>query len=183
MDWNETLKGKNKDFYIANILGGGGIRNGFINLEFTLSMGEYLVQLPITQFPLALLSLDERNSNAYTIGLKMSKHFNMYNNQVKGTAQLLKIKTLLAIANFPTITQVRKKGQSWRERIKEPFEKCLDILTQNGFLKDWEYCHSKGLSLNDEEADFDVYESWENILIKFKIKDTFDHTLKLKAKG
>jgi len=166
--WEEKVKGKQGDFDIANILGRGGIRNGMIQLEFTLTMGEYLIQLPLTQYPLALLSIDERNANAYAMGLKMSEHYSLDNNQIRGTAQLLKVSTLLAVTSLPTITDIRKQRRRWEERIKEPLEVCLDNLTACGLLSDWRYSKSKGEELTDEEAtSFSSYEEWAETLVYF----------------
>ena len=53
---------------------------------------EYLIQLP-DAIPVALLAVD-RKPNAYSMGYKMTLHFNMDNNQIRGTAQRLKVKTL-----------------------------------------------------------------------------------------
>lgn len=182
--WEEKVKGKAGDFDIANILGRGGIRNGYIQLEFTLSMGEYLLLLPITQYPVALLGVDERNPNAYTIGLKMAEHFNLDNNQIRGTAQLLKVKTLLEYTNLPTIEAMREQRRSWEERIKEPFETALDALTQCGLLADWRYSKSKGEELTDEEATtFTSYEDWEEALVYFTLANAPDHTERLERRA
>ena len=182
--WEEKVRGKRKDFAIANILGKGEINKGNVVLEFTLTMGEYLVQLPITQYPMALLSLDERNNNAYVMGLKMTEHYNMDNNQKKGTAQLLKVKSLLQSTTFPNINNTSVKKNNWRNRIKEPFENALDMLTKCGLLENWRYSHSKGKEMTDVEAtNFASYADWENTLIYFTLKDAVYNTFRLEIKN
>ena len=183
ISWKEKIKGKEQDFAEIRILGVIGIKAGYINLEFTISLAEYLVQLPLTQYPQSLLLLDERNDNAYNIGLKMAEHYNNDNNQIQGTAQLLRVKTLLEYTNLPNITTIRKQRTSWEARIKEPFETALDNLTECGLLKDWEYSHSKGVEMTDEEADFANYEKWTEALVHFTIKNAPNHTPRLKAKS
>ena len=181
--FEESVKGKQGDFTIANILGKGSISKGNIVIEFTLSMGEYLIQLPLTQYPIALLSIDERNNNAYILGLKMTEHYNMDNNHIMKTAQLLKVKTLLQPTTFPTIDKVNKNKNRWEDRIKEPFERALDALTQCGLLSDWRYSFSKGVEMTDEEAtSFTTYEEWENTLVHFTLEDAPDHTARLEAR-
>ena len=172
ISWKEKVKGKDADFADVRILGGKGIKAGRINIEFSVSLAEYLILLPLTQFPPALLSLDERNSNAYTIGWKMALHYSHDNNQIRGTAQLLKVKTMLERTNLPTISEVRTQEGSWRYRIKEPFEAALDALTACGLLEDWRYSHSKGEEMTDEEAtSFKNYEEWADTLIHFILKN------------
>lgn len=184
ISWKEKVKGKEEDFKNVRILGGMGIKAGYINLEFTLSLAEYLIQLPLSQYPQALLLLDERNDNAYNIGLKMSEHYSNDNNQIKGTAQLLKVKTLLEYTNLPSVTTIRKQRTSWEARIKEPFENALDALTKCGLLEDWRYSHSKGLEMTDEEAtSFNKYEEWSQTLVYFTLKNAPDHTSRLLCKA
>lgn len=183
ISWKEKVKGKDADFADIRILGGKGIRAGYINLEFTVSLAEYLIQLPLSQYPQSLLLLDERNDNAYNIGLKMAEHYSNDNNQIKGTAQLLKVKTLLDYTNLPPFSEVRAKRKSWEERIKEPFETALDALTGCGLLEDWRYSHSKGEEMTDEEADFSNYEEWADTLVHFTLRNAPNHAPRLAAKA
>jgi hypothetical protein len=183
ISWKEKIKGKEKDFAEIRILGGMGIKAGYINLEFTVSLAEYLIQLPLSQYPQSLLLLDERNDNAYNIGLKMAEHYSNDNNQIKGTAQLLKVKTLLDYTSLPNITTIRKQRTSWEARIKEPFETALDALTACGLLEDWRYSHSKGEEITDEEADFSNYEEWQETLVYFTLRNAPNHAPRIAARA
>ena len=183
ISWKEKVKGKEADFADIRILGGKGIRAGYINLEFTMSLAEYLIQLPLSQYPQSLLILDERNDNAYNIGLKMAEHYSNDNNQIKGTAQLLKVKTLLEYTNLPPFSEVRAKRKSWEERLKEPFETALDALTACGLLEDWRYSHSKGAEMTDEEANFSTYEEWEEALVYFTLRNAPNHAPRLATRA
>lgn len=184
ISWKEKVKGKDADFAKIRILGGKGIKAGYINIEFTVSLAEYLIQLPLSQYPQSLLSLDERNNNAYNIGLKMAEHYSNDNNQIKGTAQLLKVKTLLDYTNLPTISEVRAKEKSWGERIKEPFENALDTLTACGLLEDWRYSHSKGGEMTDEEAtSFKDFDEWAETLVHFTLRNAPNHAPRLAARA
>lgn len=184
LTWKEKINGKTKDFLDVGILGAVGIKSGTIYMEFTATMGEYLIQLPLNQYPVALLGLDERKSNAYIIGLKMTEHSNLDNNIRTGTAQLLRVSTLLKLIDLPDIKAVKAKRNSWEDRIKEPLESALDALTECGLLSDWYYSHSKGLILTDEEAkNFKNYEEWADTLIHFTLASTIDHTPRLEAKA
>jgi hypothetical protein len=184
ISWKEKVKGKEADFADIRILGGKGIRAGYINLEFTMSLAEYLIQLPLSQYPQALLLLDERNDNAYNIGLKMSEHYSNDNNQIRGTAQLLKVKTLLEYTSLPTISTIRKQRTSWEARIKEPFETALDALTACGLLEDWRYSHSKGAEMTDEEAtNFKDFDEWAETLVYFTLRNAPNHAPRLATRA
>ena len=114
------------------------------------------------------------------MGYKMTVHYNMDNNQIRGTAQRLKVKTLLEVTSLPSVKSASVKKYGWQERIKEPFENSLDALTKCGLLTDWEYTHSKGVPLTDEEAtSFSSFEEWADTLVQFTLADAPDHTARL----
>ena len=184
LTWSEKVKSKKtEDFVSVRLLEAIGIKNGYIQVTFAQRFADYLILLPIGQYSKALLGIDERNPNAYSMGLKIDEHYNMDNNIIQGTAQLLKVKTLLAVTSLPSIEDVREQRTSWEKRIKEPFENSLDALTACGFLEDWEYCKPKGEAMTDEEATaLTTYEIWSGTLIKFTLKDAPDHTARLEAK-
>lgn len=184
LSWSEKVRGKQEDYMDIRIIEAKGIKNGFIKIRFSQAFSEYLIKLPITQVSAALLALDERNPNAYILAVKFTNHFNMDNNQIRGTAQLLKIKTLLKDIDLPSIEKVRAEGRRWEDRIKEPFENSLDTLTAGGILENWEYSHTKGKAMTNEEATtFSSYEEWAETLIYFILKDAPDHRTRLEAKA
>lgn len=183
LSWEEKIRGKSRNFDEINILGRGSIRNGQILVEFSSSMAEYLLQLPLTQYPASLLKVDERNNNAYSMGLAMAEHYSMDGNHIRGTANLLKVGTLLQYTSLPGIDDIRAQRKSWEERLKEPFEKALDELTRCGLLADWRYSKSKGEELTfDEATNFTEYEDWAGTLIYFELKDAPDHTVRIAAR-
>jgi len=182
ISWREKVKGKQADFMDIRLIESKGIRNGYIKITFSQSLANYLILLPLGQYAEALLGVDERNINAYTMGLKMTEHFNNDNNQKKNTAQTLKVKTLLNYTSLPTIETIKKQRASWEARIKEPFEKALDALETCGLLQEWYYCHSKGEALTDKELYKMNYSEWEDMLVHFILKDAPDHTARLQAR-
>lgn len=184
LSWKEKVRGKQGDYMDIRLIEAKGIKGGYITVKFSQTFSEYLVRLPITQYPISLLSIDERNNNAYAIGLKMAEHFNLDNNQISGNAQFLKVKTLLAYTDLPSVEDCKRLRRPFTERIKEPFENALDELTRKGFLEDWEYCFSKGVAMTDEEATaFGGYEEWANTLVHFTLKDAPVHTARLEARA
>lgn len=197
LSWSETVRGKKENFTDYRIIDHKGIKKGYIVFNFAKLFSQYLILLPIGQYSEALLSLDERKPTAYNIGVQISYHLNNDNNIARGTANRLKVKTLLGHTNLPSIEEVRSKGKSWIERIKEPFETALDDLggdyiDKNGkhkkgckFLKEWEYIHSGGVKLTDKEAQAlqTDYSLWEETLISFTLNDAPDHTARLETKA
>jgi hypothetical protein len=188
LEWKETVKGKSQDFVNFRILGAGGIKSGIIVLEFSASWAEYLLQLPITQFSIALLAIDNRNETAYKLAIAFLLHSNNDNNILKGTADRLKVQTLLSYTSLPNPKDNGEyvKRQGWWDRSKEPFENALDILHKIGFLESWEYCRKNGEKILDEEASekgfFSSCEEWTETLVKFKIENAPSHTARLEAK-
>ena len=172
MSWSEKINGKEEDFIDVRLIESKGIRQGTIGLRFTQTFGEYLVRLPMTQYPTALLSIDERNPNAYKIGVKMMEHYNMDTNIRRNVHNRLKVGTLLKQTTLPGIEKVKGNKNSWESRIKESFENALDELTKKGFLSDYYYCLPGGAKMTDEEAtSWTDYKEWEEALICFEIKN------------
>lgn len=185
--WQETVKGKGADFDSIILLERVAIRKGYIIMEFGRNMAEYLKQLPLTQYPQGLLAIDARSENAYKIGLKMAEHFSIDNNQIKGTANRLKVSSLLAVTNLPTIEDLQNEtpddSRHWDRRIKSPFEVALDALTGK-VIKDWEYVRAKGEPLTDEEAyNITDYEGFISLLVQFELTEAPDHKERLKRRA
>lgn len=186
LSWKEKVKGKDKDFLDVYLIDAKGIQDGYIFLNFSQKFAEYLIQLPINQYPVALLGLDGKKPTAYILGKKLAFHYFMDSNQLHHRAQLLKVKTLLKETDLPTLEEVKKSANGWEWRIKEPFEEAMEALVKAGVLEEetgWYYCHTKGVRLSDEEAQhIDSYEEWTNLLIKFTLKDAPDQTERLDKK-
>ena len=177
--WQETVRGKGADFDSIILLERVAIRKGYIIMEFGRNMAEYLKQLPLTQYPQGLLAIDARSENAYRLGLKMAEHFSIDNNQLKGTADRLKVSTLLAVTNLPTIEDLQNEkpddSRHWDRRIKEYFEKALDALTGK-VIKSWEYVKAKGEPLTEEEAyNITDYETFISLLVQFELLEAPEH--------
>jgi hypothetical protein len=177
MSWEDPsikFRGSNA-FYDIGVIGSSVIQQGYIYMSFDPLFSEYLVKSTIMQYPIALLGVDARSPNAYSIGLKMAWHYSIYNNHKKGTHDRLKVITLLEETTLPTYEEVVKTRKSWEERLKEPLENALDHLTQINFLKDWRYCKPKGETLEDADADFADYETWADTLLQFEMTNAPNH--------
>ncbi|MGU7915025.1 hypothetical protein ACS60K_03850 [Streptococcus suis] len=147
-------------------------KNSIYTFVFTDSFARYLLSSYVMRFPISLFRLDERNTNAYSIGRKLALHQSINNNRKKGTNKIISVKSLLQTApEIPSIETVRSKNGSWTERIEEKLVKSLDLLVENGVLEFWNYCNSKGVELSDEQLNgFGHYFIFENLKIEFSVK-------------
>lgn len=186
--WQERIKGKPVDFTSTTLLTSVGIENNgeTIVMTFSPEIAKILLECKlINQYPAKLLSLDNRKGNAYRIGRKMVDHYNMYNNQERGTHNKLSIPTLIGVTDLPSYEEVLKadKRAHWDRRIKEPLENALETLVQEGVLKDWKYTHAKGIDLTEDEAhSIDSYEEYAKLYVQFTPADTKYTAGKIKAR-
>lgn len=107
--------------------------------------------------PKALMGVDVRYYGlAYMLGKELYSHSNRNLNEANET--LLKISTVLDFAKgyLPSEEDVRASGSRYTELIVAPLEKNLEILKEEGVLKDWNYCHKGGDPLTAEEEDLRI---------------------------
>ena len=186
LTWTEKIKGKPQDFRKMWLIEEVAIEKGYIKIAFTPRMSGYLGLLPLTQYPKSLLGIDARSENAYRLGLKMAQHYNIDNNQRKGTATRLKVSSLLAATQLPAYEKLKTEtnnvsgkttdnSSQWRQRIKEPFETALDVLTGK-VICNWEYVGPKGRILTDYEAEsIEDYYTFADLYLQFELIEAPDH--------
>lgn len=185
LTWEEPIKGKSKDFERVSLVTYTGIKNGVIRIAFSPEIAQYLAERNlITQYPTKLLRISGRKPTAYYIGRKLAEHYNIDNNQIRGTHDRISIKKLLEVADLASYEEIQAKDRGhWVERIKEPLEQALDTLTQEEVLKDWKYTHAKGVELTEKEArNITSYEDFEKLYLQFTPADKVDHTERIEAK-
>lgn len=180
LEWEEKSRGEVKNYTKMRICEAQGINRGIAFFTFTADMAHYLNQSYIMQYPLDLLTISERNPNAYPIARKLALHHSIDNNYKKGTANIISIAKLLEVApEIPTIEAVRKAKGSWGERIKGSLEKALDAVED---VISWEYSNSKALPLTDKQLEIADYETFIKLFVKFDIKGAPDPAERLKKK-
>lgn len=176
--WDEKIKGKSKSFSGMNYIGKYELKGNSLEIEFTVTMAEYLTSLPLIQYPRTLYQLDDQDYNAFAIGEAMCIHYSQNNNVIQRTEGKLKVETLLKYTSFPTWDELKQHKWSWEDKVKEPFERALDKLTQCGFLKDWEYQYEGGIKIPDDKAEFKTYREFISLLVKFELNDFQAHQLR-----
>ena len=180
LEWGEKSRGEVKNYTKMRICESQGINRGIASFTFTADMANYLNRAYIMQYPLDLLSISERNPNAYPIARKLALHHSIDNNHKKGTANIISIAKLLEVApEIPNIEAVRKVNGSWSERIRGSLEKALDTISD---IIPWEYSNSKGAPLTDSQLDISDYDTFIKLYIKFDILGAPDPTERLEEK-
>lgn len=185
LKWEEIINGKPRDFERVSIVTYTGVINGEVRISFSPEIASYLAERNLlSQYPTALLGLDGRNPTPYYIGKKLAEHYNMDSNITRGTNDRLGIPSILAVTDLPTYEYVQKTDRGhWENRIKEPLERALDELQRIGLLTEWEYTHSKGVKLTDEEAqEITSYSEWAKLYLHFKLANEIDHSERIQAK-
>lgn len=180
LEWKEKSRDKVESYAKMRICESQGIKRGVVSFTFASSMANYLNKSYITQYPLDLLAISERNPNAYPIARKLALHYSIDNNYKKGTNGIISVTKLLECApEIPTIDEVMQTDRAWGRRIKDALEKALDAVKD---IISWEYSNSKGEPLTDKQLDRTDYETFIKLFIKFDIKDAPDPTKRLSGK-
>lgn len=164
-------------------------RTGKIDVVMGQTFSQTLLDIktPLTKQHTCLLRVDNNNSTAYQIGLKLQTHYNMYPNVNKGTNTLISISSLLESTSLSTMEELDAIGKTsrWAERIKAPLENALDYLYSQSvgicFLKDYRYSHAKHEPLSEEELirldhgeDYKCemsFDEWKELYIEFEIEE------------
>jgi len=173
IEWSEPKGKQTKDFDKMRICDRVAIKRGEITINFTPDITRYLTNAYVMQYPISLLTVDERNPSTYYIGKKLLLHNSIDNNQMKNTANIISVKALLKCCpDIPKYEDISKQGRI-EQRIIKPFEKALDELKN---ILIWEYSNSKGIPLTKEQTEGNTYSDFINLYIKFEVLNAPDQT-------
>lgn len=169
LTFSEKIKGKAEKYAQVNYFDSAGyIRDGYIVLNFGYTIASILAELPQTSYPLKLLTLGERDSNAYRVGFKISLIANNSNNRKRGNADRITVKKLLEVTDLITIEELTQegKGRQWKQRIKKYLENALDK-NKDITIASWHYERHKK-EIGREAACNNGYTDFSDTLIVFK---------------
>ena len=161
LSWQETIGGKAESFKDIRLFKSCSLHWGALSFTFSKRFADYLVSRPLTQFPRALFTVDERSRSCYTIGLKLALHAANKGIIAKGTAGSLKVSTLLKWSSLPDIDTVRRRGKSYNEKLRSPFEQALIELKKCGLLT--------GFGYRDPPSEPCSYSVWSELTVDFDI--------------
>lgn len=181
IEWSEPSGKNTKDFAKMRICTMVAVKNGNIIMDFSPPIASYLTHAYIMQYPMELFKTDERNPSTYHLGRKLSHYHSIDNNQRKGTANIISVKSLLeSCPDIPTYEEVMAADRHLEQRIKTPFENALNSLST--FIS-WDYSNSKGVPLTDEQLQDFNYSVFIGCYIHFEVLNAPDPTPRLAAKA
>lgn len=155
-------------------------RSGIITFTFGGTFFNILKGYPVMPYPPQLWRLSSKyNPNSYYLLRKISEHKNM--NAGKKNEDTISVKTLLDVAVYlPTYEEVMSGNRNVSGRIIEPFERDMDALDET---LTWEYCHTNGVPLTDQEAAALDYGIFSKLNVRIHWRDYPDQTARLEAKA
>ncbi len=139
------------------------IKNGMIIFTFSEAFFRVLKVMPVMPYPMKLFELNnKKNPNSYYFLKKIAEHKKM--NYFKKNADILSVRTLLECTpELPKYDDVINGDRAVTRRIIEPFERDLNELSD---IISWEYCHTNGRVMTDDELNNFNYYVFFNLLIK-----------------
>jgi hypothetical protein len=141
------------------------IKNNIIFFTFSDEFFIIMKTMPVMHYPEKLFRINlKKNPNSYYFLKKIAEHKKM--NYFKKNADTLSVKTLLGCTpELPSYEEVVNSDRAVGRRIIEPFERDMNELSD---ILRWEYCHSNGTRLTDDELDNFNYHIFYGLLVKIK---------------
>ncbi|EWM54974.1 RepB family plasmid replication initiator protein [Ruminococcus flavefaciens] len=141
------------------------IKNNIIFFTFSPEFFIIMKTMPVMHYPEKLFRINlKKNPNSYYFLKKIAEHKKM--NYFKKNADTLSVKTLLSCTpELPSYEEVVNSDRAVGRRIIEPFERDMNELSD---ILRWEYCHSNGTRLTDEELENFNYHIFYGLLVKIK---------------
>ena len=151
------------DFMDVYLFGGErGIRNGVIFFSFSRTFYEILKGYPVMPYHNALFAINPQyNPYSYGLGRRILEHKNM--NVGKKNENTISVRTLINATDLPAYEEVMASGRQVDQQIIAPFERDLNALS---VMMSWEYCHSNGVQLTEEEVKRFHYDVFIECLVK-----------------
>lgn len=148
------------------------IKRGIIRVDFTTDLTAYLTHAFVTWFPMNLLRLDGKNSNAYYIGKKMAYHYGLRQNVKRGVNSCISVASLLSSTPDIQCQNIMEQDSGhWSRRIRTPFEKALDALQDVGAIDRWSYCYGKKEPIQNLVTETSSFLRFSKLYITFFITD------------
>lgn len=168
-NWKAKTQGETKLFSVSPIQLVIYERGSF-TVYFTPAFLSCLANTGLfTQYSDALYRVD---GSAYSIGRKLLMHSSIRNNQKQGTADHIKIGTLLAASTIISYQELENNNDErhWKRKIQEPFEQSLTSLQEAGVLRHYTFINDKNSLLNTaKKGSITDYPSYSNLFVYYQI--------------
>lgn len=145
-------------------------RQGVYKINFSNEMMGYICssRTKIHDFNMVLLALSENQKLAYQLGRKLWYHYVMTQGE-QGSNRLWIENLLDTLTELPSIEEIRSKDRHLVQKIQEPFEKALDVLTSIGYLNGWYYTKAKGERITDKEQAAATFDDWLGWYVEYDL--------------
>jgi len=128
----------------VNLATSAELKDNQIEVAISPEMANYLLNSYITQYPIGLLTLDDRNPNAYAIGRKLAEHYYNESNRRNDRNSILSVAALLDCTDLPTPEYVKENDKgNYKGRIITPFIAALKA-TERAIGLQWSFANAGG---------------------------------------
>ena len=161
-----------QDFAHIRLCSAQEINNGIIKFRMGQDFFAMACKWSLMPYPDNAFKLNQRhNPHGLYLATALARH--KYMNKGKLNESIIGVKTLLdKCPGLPRYNELDTKKGEISRRIIEPFERDMDALVEVQAIGSWEYCHSKGAPLSDEELEAQVsYADWSSRLIHFDMPE------------
>lgn len=179
-DWT-TKSGRvfSRTRYLSHV----AIKNSIIEMRFDKEMALYLISAFVAFLPTSLFSLSDRSPHAYVLGWKLWTHWGIDKNRKNNTHNIISVEAIIELyKGIADIEAIRASDRAATRRIITPIKRDLDLLSEAGIIKRWEWCGEKKRPLTDKELD-QTYNELKNAYVLFEIEDFPDQAARLKRKA
>lgn len=153
----------------VNLVTAAEIEDNKISIAFSPEMANYLLNSYITQYPTGLLTIDDRNPNAYTIGRKLAEHYYNTANKKNGRHNILSVSAILECTDLPTPEKVKSEHNGrYKDFIITPFIKSLQA-AEKAISLQWRFGNAGGEDLRPDQHPESKIADFESVYILFSL--------------
>ena len=153
----------------VNLATSAELKDNQIEIAITPEMANYLLNSYITQYPTGLLTLDDRNPNAYAIGRKLAEHYYNESNRRNNRNSLLSVAALLECTDLPTAEYVKANAKGdYKRLIIAPFLAALKA-TEKAIGLQWSFANAGGNPIQPNQHPESKIKDFADVYILFSL--------------
>lgn len=178
--FTDKTSGVDRNYINVSIAQAHGIANSVIALTWGDVFYDILRDYPTMPLHRLIFRLNPRlRPHSRPLFRKIQEHKRI--NAGKPSEDTLSVTTLLSVCpEMPTYEKVMTGNRNLYDLIIKPFEENMDALEE---ALSWEYCHTNGTPLTEEELAAFTYEIFITLLVKTTWRDYPDQTALIEAKS
>lgn len=155
----------------VNLVTAAEIEDNKISIAFSPEMANYLLNSYITQYPTGLLTIDDRNPNAYAIGRKLAEHYYNDTNKRNKRNGILSISAILECTDLPTMERVKRNHNGrYKDFIITPFIKALQA-AEKAISLQWRFGNAGGEDLRPDQHPESKIADFESAYILYSLPE------------